>query len=244
MASIHQTPWPDLIPEDQWQIYKRVIGDAKQREIPFALGGAFCRAHYTGLWRNTKDIDLYVLPKHKDAMIETVTAAGLQDYYDTLPYDRSWIYRSHCGEIIVDIIWAMANGRGQVDEEWIFNGPETNLRGELLRVIPAEEIIWDKLYIMQRDRCDWPDALNLIYATGAVLDWHHIFERLGDDEPLLAGLLSVFGWLCSAGGQIVPRWVWSRLNLPAPLIAGSVDIDQRRVQMLDSRPWFTAAANS
>jgi len=227
--------WFDSIPEEQWEIYRRVIQEAKRRQIPFALGGAFCRAHYTGLWRNTKDIDLYVLPKDREAMIRTVSDMGLRDYYETKPYDRSWIYRAHSGEIIVDTIWAMANARADVDERWIHGGPELEIRGERLRALPVEEIIWDKLFIMQRDRCDWPDALNLVKSAGPTLNWEHLLERLGDDSPLLIGALWVFGWVCPSCAQSVPKWVWTRLNVPIPPENGLC-----RAKLLDSRPWLTA----
>jgi hypothetical protein len=45
---------------------------------------------------------------------------------------------------------------------------------------------------MQRDRCDWPDILNLIYATALELDWDHLFRRLDDDAPLLEAVLTIF----------------------------------------------------
>ena len=30
-------------------------------------------------------------------------------------------------------------------------------------MLPPEELIWAKLYVLQRDRSDWPDILNLLY---------------------------------------------------------------------------------
>ena len=46
-------------------------------------------------------------------------------------------------------------------------------------MIAPEELLWQKLYILQRDRCDWPDVLNLIYALGPLLDWEHLLEPPG-----------------------------------------------------------------
>jgi hypothetical protein len=45
------------------------------------LGGAFAMAAYTGRWRNTKDMDLFVLPSQRDAMVQLLTELGFQDYY-------------------------------------------------------------------------------------------------------------------------------------------------------------------
>jgi hypothetical protein len=229
-----------VIPEEQWRVYRRVIREARASGIPFALGGAFAFASYTGLWRNTKDMDLYVLPKDRNAMVNVLHRAGMQDYYQRLPYDRNWIYRSYAGGTIVDIIWAMANQRAQVDETWIFQGPEADVNGERLRAIPAEEMLWAKLYIVQRDRCDWPDVLNIMYAKAEDLDWDRVIRNLGSDAPLLKGALELFRWLAPGRAQALPRGLWERLGLTPPEAGDRPAADPDRVGLLDSRPWFAA----
>src|SRR5262249_14608567 len=82
--------WSRLIPEEEWQIYLEVMREAHRRGIDFALGGAFAVAAYTGFWRNTKDLDLYVVPRDRDALAEVLTSLGFIDYYDQCPYDRRW----------------------------------------------------------------------------------------------------------------------------------------------------------
>jgi len=236
-ANLHAA-WTELIPEDEWRIYQRVISAAKARDLRFAVGGAFAVAAATGHWRNTKDIDLYILPQDREAMVEVLTECGLADYYGQLPYDRGWIYRSFDEGVIVDAIWAMPNRRAQVDEEWLTRGLEVNARGERVRAVPPEEIIWGKLYVMQRERCDWTDILNLMAAAGPALDWEHLLRRVGDDARLLGGVLSIFAWLCPGRALELPSWLWGRLQLSEPEAGSFPAIDQQRVRMLDSRPWF------
>ena len=144
--------WSQQIPEKEWAVYEAVIDEAMSRRIPFALGGAFAVATYTGCWRNTKDLDLYVLPEHKDRMIAMLDDLGLVDYFPTKDYDRWWIYRATRDDTIVDVIWAMANHRAQIDELWM-SGPEVMLHGRRLKSLPAAALLWDRLYIMQRERC-------------------------------------------------------------------------------------------
>lgn len=74
----------------------------------------------------------------------------MADYYDQAPYDRWWIYRATANRTIVDLIWAVANHRSQIGRLWM-SGPYIEIHGRRLRVLPAEAMIWDKLYIMQRD---------------------------------------------------------------------------------------------
>jgi hypothetical protein len=235
----HQlTKWSQTIPESQWRIYQTILDEAIARKIPFALGGAFAVATYTGYWRNTKDLDLYVLPQYRERMLEVLGSTGMRDLYDAKPYDRWWIYRGTKDDAIVDVIWAMANHRAQIDELWM-SGSDVEIRGRKLKVLPPEAMFWDKLYIMQRDRCDWPDVLNLLYSAGPEMDWEHLLNRIGDEDCMLAsGALMVFRWISPGKARELPGWIWERLGLP-PMPRGSLDdIVQRRVDLLDTRPWY------
>src|SRR5512142_3110926 len=113
-ASLHirthpLTRWSGLIPEAEWSVYREVIEGIRREGIPFAVGGAFSLATYTGFWRNTKDLDIYVLPEDRERTIALLTRLGMRDYFETVPYDRWWIYRATRDDTIVDVIWAMAN---------------------------------------------------------------------------------------------------------------------------------------
>ncbi len=232
--------WSSKIPENEWALYEAVLNGAAEREIPFALGGAFAVATYTGCWRNTKDLDLYVPPEHKERMIQLTRDLGMEDYFATKEYDRWWIYRATRDGSIIDIIWAMANHRQQIDDLWM-SGPEITLRGHRLRVLPAEAMLWDKLYIVQRDRCDWQDIFNLLYATGEMVDWNLLLRRIGEDLPLMAGALSVFRWLAPERARRLPSWIWRKVGLGPGSAASadeSDDFNKRRVDLLDRRTWF------
>ena len=232
------TNWTDSIPSEQWEVYLQVIRTARESSLPFAIGGAFSLAVYTGRWRNTKDFDFYVLPEDHDALIEIVRSIGMVDLHDQLPYDRDWIYRSIQNEVIVDIIWAMANDRARVDRDWLERGPVVEVRGELVRAVPAEELIWGKLFVMQKERSDWPDIFNLLYASGADLDWERLLERVGTDLPLLSAALGVFSWLSPDAAASFPGWLWDRLHLPPPQVDAPPESLRRRAHRLDIRPWF------
>lgn len=234
--------WGATIPEDDWIVYKQVISAAHARRLPFAVGGAFAIATYTGHLRNTKDLDLYTTPTHREAMIDILTGAGLADYYGQRAYDRSWIYRGIRDGVIVDAIWSMANRRSLVDDDWIRRGPEIRLRGETLRVLPPEELIWAKLYVIQRDRCDWTDILNILYCTAAKLDWKYLLARVSDDRPLLAGVMSVFAWTFPGRVDDLPSWLWESLRASPVPARGQPEVDAERVRLLDGRPWFHGAS--
>jgi hypothetical protein len=226
------------IPEAEWVVYRSVIQQARSLGVRFAFGGAFATAAYVGALRNTKDFDFYALASDRERMREATRRAGLEDYYDRLGYDRSWIYRASQGEVIVDTIWAMANHRADVDEEWLTRGPLVEIRGEQLRAIPVEELIWSKLYIIQRERCDWGDVFNLLEAQVQSVDWSHLLRRVGEDAPLLAGALSVFAWLSPIRATAIPGQIWARLGLRPPAEPARPGVSPIRAGLLDSRPWF------
>jgi hypothetical protein len=230
--------WIDQIPHEQWQVYHEVINTLNLRKLRFALGGAFALAFYTGHWRNTKDLDLYVLPVDRQDVIAAVLSTGMSDYYEVESYDRSWIYRAYQDDIIVDIIWAMANGRGDVDEIWLDEGDQISVQGEVLPVIPVEELIWGKIYVLQKERSDWPDVLNLLHASGPQVDWDHLLLRLGEDMPLLASLMTLFCWLDPVRTQDFPPTLWESLSLNLPETKLPPNTVERRAARLDSRPWF------
>jgi hypothetical protein len=182
-------------------------------------------------------MDLCVLPLDRDAMVQITNEAGLHDLYDEKPYDRGWIYRSIEDGIIVDIIWQLANYQGEVDEAWLTSGPEVTLHGDQVRLVAPEEIIWSKIHIVQRERCDFPDIINILYACGAELDWTRLMQRLKGEERLLASVVSLFSWLAPGRARQFPEWIWRKLDIESP--AAGPERDDDRIRRIDSRPWFS-----
>src|SRR5690349_933950 len=82
LKRISEAASSELIPAEQWSVYERVLKLACERSLKFALGGGLVFSHYANRWRNTKDLDLYIRPQHKDAMIAVLHEAGLKDYFD------------------------------------------------------------------------------------------------------------------------------------------------------------------
>jgi hypothetical protein len=107
-----------------------------------------------------------------------------------------------------------------------------------LQIIPPEEAVWAKLYVLQSDRCDWPDVFNLVYAAGPGMNWNHLLERLADDTPFLAGALSVFAWLSPGRAKELPDWLWGRLKIGKPEAQNGLEFMHERANRLDTRAWY------
>jgi hypothetical protein len=226
-----------LIPEEQWQIYRRGIEAIRNSGVRFMLGGGFAMARYTKRWRNTKDIDFYVMPEDRDMAAEALRQAGFEDYFYRLPYDRGWIYRSYMDGVIVDVIWAMANRRAFVDNIWFERATGAVIRGETFSVLPLEELAWAKMYVLQHDHSDWPDVLNLLYTRAEEMDWEHLMWRMEGDHRLLKAMLTLFNWVCPGRCEGIPKSVRRALKLSL-LAEGRPEDDVEHPRLLDSRKWF------
>jgi hypothetical protein len=235
-----RSEWAAIVPESEWAVYLKAIKAVRPLGWPFMIGGAFGLACHTGRWRNTKDLDLFVMPDHHEAFVDALLKSGFADYFDTLAYDRGWIFRAIYEGVIVDIIWNTPNRRTQVDEKWFQYAPQVTLRGEELMGVPAEELLVLKSFVLQKDRCDWTDLINLLCFTAASLDWDHVIERFGSELPLLRGLLSVFGWVCPIEAAQIPEPIRKKLRLEIDMPENPEATTRERVRLLDSRPWFSA----
>jgi hypothetical protein len=218
-ASLHPLFPPDdvheLIPVAHWTVFRDAILAARAHGIPCAVGGGLAVSLYTGMWHSPHDLDLLIVPGNRAPMIDAMGTAGLSDLYEREKYDRNWIYRGSRGDAVVDAIWALANGVGEVDETWVTRGPQTELGDVTVRLLPPEELIWSKLYVVQGTRCDWPDIVNLLFATGLALDWDRLIARCAGpgDEALLASALLLFAWIAPGRAHAVSEHVWQRLHL-------------------------------
>jgi hypothetical protein len=228
----------DTVPVEDWPAYHAAIQAVQEAGVPFAVGGGVAFSCYAHRSRYTKDLDLFLRPADRERAVEAVQQVGFEDYHEREPYQRHWIYRGHRDGLILDLIWQMANERASVDDAWLARGPVLAIHGTPVRLVAAEEMLWAKLYVLQRERTDWPDVWNILAHSGPVLDWEHLLQRVGADLPVLAAAVQVFGWLSPERARTLPESVWPRLGLVQPLD----DPNERgRAALLDCRDWFGEA---
>jgi len=130
--------------------YKSVIDLLDQNRVPFLLGGAYALHHYTGIPRDTKDFDLTVRPKHVRRVIRICKTAGYQSRMKFSHWLAKILHRSAA----IGVIFRAGNGLGSVDNDWFTRAPEIEVVRRKVLTAPPEEIIWQKSYIMERERFD------------------------------------------------------------------------------------------
>src|SRR5438552_20733 len=70
-----QLEWANAITSEHWATYCMAIGALRGAGIPFLLGGGFALGAYIGRWRNTKDIDFYILPQDREVAVNALAKA-------------------------------------------------------------------------------------------------------------------------------------------------------------------------
>jgi hypothetical protein len=169
-------PWCRLIPEGQWTVFHAGASELERAGVGFLIHGAMALAHYTGRWRDTKDVDVIIQPAMHERAIEALRAGGFEDFHAREAYDRSWIFRGYRDGVIFDVIWDLPNHRVPIDDVWFERAEALTLRGRGYQIVSIEELVRVKLYVFQRERCDWVDVLNVVAAGVEQIDWHWLVK--------------------------------------------------------------------
>lgn len=207
MSNTILTPADQLAPETV-RFYRHALEILYQADIPFLVGGAYAFANYTGIIRHTKDFDLFLRPFEARMALRAFTDAG----YPTELTFSHWLGKAFHGEDFVDLIFSSGNGACPIDAQWFQHAVEDEVFGVEVRMIPAEEMLWQKAYIMERERFDGADVLHLLRARGSVLDWDRLIARFGPHWRILLSHLVLFGFVYPDDRENIPPDVLRRLT--------------------------------
>src|ERR1044071_1075526 len=58
------------------EFHRRSVAALHAADVPFLIGGAYMVAVCGGVWRSTKDFDLYVRPHHVKAALRALARVG------------------------------------------------------------------------------------------------------------------------------------------------------------------------
>src|SRR5262249_16447077 len=109
----------------------------------------------------------------------------------------------------VDVIFSSGNAVAAVDDGWFANAVPGEVLGMPARLVPAEEMIWQKAFIQERERYDGADIAHLVRACD--LDWRRLPSPFGPHWRLLLSQLVTFGFVYPSERDRVPEWVMSDL---------------------------------
>src|SRR5690606_39864283 len=96
-----------MIPAEQQnseahRFYREALLLLHESGARFMLGGAFALFHYTGIYRDTKDLDVFCEPGEYPKILKYFAAKG----FHTELTDTRWLAKVFKGEYYIDIIFA------------------------------------------------------------------------------------------------------------------------------------------
>lgn len=195
------------IPEEEREVYRRALQALNAASVPYVVAGAYAIYEHTGIYRQTKDLDLFVQPSSVIPAARALHDAGFVMRLE----DLHWLAKGFVGDKFVDLIYGMGNGVAFIDEQWIQFAKPGVLAAHPVRIAPAEELIWHRLFINERHRHDMSDVVHLVLCTGDTLDWERLVNRVGPHWPLLLAQLQMFSYVYPGYRSNVPSWVMEQL---------------------------------
>jgi hypothetical protein len=198
---------PDIMSEEARAYYCRTVKLLTDAEIPFLVGGAYALQRYTGVVRHTKDFDIFIRRGDYVRLMDLLTESGYRTEL-TFPH---WLGKAHSGQEFIDVIFSSGNAVAAVDDEWFEHAEPGEVLGMPVLLSPAEEMIWSKAFVMERERYDGADIAHLIRAIGDRLNWQRLLKRFGPHWRVLMSHLVMFGFIYPTERNQIPDWVLSEL---------------------------------
>lgn len=210
--------------DPELEFYRIVLRLLARRRLPAMVGGAYAFRHYTGIARDTKDLDVFCRPTDVPRVLRALEREGFRTEV-TFPH---WLAKAYSGgERFVDVIFGSGNGVCHVDDRWFLHAPWANVLGVPVRLMPAEEMVWQKAFIMERERYDGADVAHLLRARAEAFDWDRLLERFDGHWRILLSHLVLFGFTYPSDRDRVPRRV--TLELLRRLLEEQADGAQARL---------------
>jgi len=189
-----------MLDEETAAFYRRAMQALAAAGARFLVGGAYAFERYTGIARHTKDFDIFVRVEDCDRVLDVLAGLGCRTER-TFPH---WLAKAHHGDLFIDVIYSAGSGIAVVDEEWFEHAEEGEVLGVPVVLIPAEEMIWSKAFIQERERFDGADVMHLLHCRAAKMDWKRLARRFGPDWRVLLSHLVLFGFVYPHLREAVP----------------------------------------
>jgi len=231
---------PGVLPEEAASLYREVLLAMNERGVPYAVAGAFALEKYTGIWRVTKDLDLFMKADDVPAALGYLNEHGFRCETP----DPVWLAKAHRGEYFVDLISGMSNAVIIVDESWMQRAQPAVIARVDSRIISVEDLLASKLFVIRRERFDGADIAHIIYRSGGKLDWERVLQLAGEHWEIVLWALVLFRYVYPAHTDYVPATLWQDLltrfthelqhpNPQAPFRGSLVDDHMFSIDMKD-----------
>lgn len=196
------------IPDAERAVYRNAIELLNRAGVPFVVSGLYAMYAYTGIYRKTKDLDLFFEPKHVVSAAKALKSGG----FSVRVEDAHWLAKALSDGKQIDMIHGMGNGLALIDESWYRHSRAAILAAMPVRVAPPEELLWHRLFVSERHRHDVADVMHLILCRGDELDWDRLLMRLHEHYRLLLAHIHLFDFVYPGHVSRVPDRVREQLG--------------------------------
>jgi hypothetical protein len=197
-----------FLDQESRDFYRHALGLLDEEKLPYLVGGAYAFGRYTGIERHTKDFDIFIRRADFPRAAKILAGAG----YETDLSFPHWLGKAFKGENFIDLIFSAGNGVAAVDDLWFKFAVPGRVLDMDVKLIPAEEMIWSKGLIMERERYDGADVAHVIHAVGDRLDWRRLIDRYGKYWRVLYAHIILFGFIYPSRRSKIPRWVMDEMS--------------------------------
>jgi hypothetical protein len=180
--------------------FQRALRALQAERAQFVLAGAFATNHYTGIWRDTKDIDVFCRPSWAGRILDILARNGFVAHVE----EQHWLGKARRGAALVDVIWGSGNWSAPVDDHWFANATLGHIVGIEVAIAPVSDMILSKAWVAGRERYDGADICHLIHAAGHDLDWEDVVARFGVNWALLLQYLVLYRFVYPEERDVVP----------------------------------------
>jgi hypothetical protein len=233
-----------ILDEEARKFYCSTMVALEKGKVPFLVGGAFAFGRYTGIIRHTKDFDIFL---KKEDLPAARAALEKKGYRTELTFPH-WLAKAYFpgGEYFIDLIFSSGNGLVRVGDEWFEHAVSETVLEQPCRIVPPEEMIWSKSFVMERERYDGADVAHLLRTCAERLDWPRLLDHFGDKWRVLLSYLVLFGFIYPEMSGKIPAWVMDtlikKLQAAQPAPAGTEKVCQgtllsRQQFLVDTQDW-------
>jgi hypothetical protein len=196
------------IPEAEREVYRDALRILNRAGVPYVVSGLYALYEYTGIYRQTKDLDIFVEPVHVVEAAQVLKSHGFRPHLE----QEHWLAKAMAGDKQIDIIFGTGNGLSFIDELWYRHSRAGILAGMQVRVAPPEELVWHRLFVSERHRSDVADVLHLILCRGDEFDWNRLLRRVDGHWRLLLAQVHLYDFVYPGHRPRIPQWVRRHLH--------------------------------
>jgi hypothetical protein len=214
----------DELDQGTIDFYVRVMDALDGAGIGFLVGGAWAFEAHTGIGGRTKDLDLFLRPGDVEAAMGVLEGEGSKTEL-TSPI---WIGKAFEGSELVDLIFSSGNGLCTVDDAWFEHAVPSRVLDRRVGLIPIEEMIWSKSFLMERDRFDGADVQHLVLAADGRLDGERLLARYGVHWRVLLAHVVLFDYAFPSKRALIPDALRDTLMERAANAGEAVEVEDAR----------------